>query len=509
MSNSTTPTPITEKRKGLLSDSPFPTLLRGLFENKSTAVLEVISRPIVKMVIIEHGIPVDCRSNLIHETLSRFMVEKGLFTRAKETSFLNRAAKRGMLFGELVRDEGIVSAADLFKILQQNLAKKLLDIFTWDEGEYNLSFDVPDVESPLRVNVPQLIFTGCSRFVSAKQIQMGIGYLVGQSLVLHPRPPVDLRRLHLDKNQKTLLSLLDNPMGLTDLTEKSEASFEDTTRFVYALMAMGLLVTEKKFKQIKDTQPIKIVKGDFDESNPKILGEPGDVNELMVEYLRHRRVDSFDLLRVPAAVSEDVLKDALIHYCHRVAPWRFQGPELDKLGGKAEELFIAGVKAYNQISDTNIRQELVRTRATSDMKITQRAADELVINSDLLDPEVKFSQGRKYLEQGQLAKALQSLDLALKCDPQNSLYRAEAAYCWYLSSPGTGATLALPQLRKAMEIDPGCGLAYFYFGEIHRREGDFEIAEDFLQRSIKLLAPDRRPIESLKALRKALKVKAP
>lgn len=437
------------------------------------------------------------------------MVEQGIFSRAKETTFLNRAAKRGMLFGELVRDEGIVGAADLYKILQQNLAKKLLDIFTWDEGEYQLNFNVPEVESPLKVNVPQLIFTGCSRFVSTKQIQLGIGFLVGKGLRLHPSPPIDLQRLHLDRNQKKLLSLLNSPKGLSDLTEESKASFENTTRFVYALTAMGVIVTDEQFQKLKDTQPMKITKPGFEEPSPGSLTEPGDTNELMVEYLRHRRVDAFDLLRVPAAATEDELRKALIQYCHRVAPWRFSSPELKKLQSKAEELFLAGVNAYSEISDTQTRRELVKTRTTKDLKLNLRAADELAIDSDLLDPELKFAEGRKYLEQGQLAKALQCLDLALKCDPQNSLYRAEAAYCWYLSSPGTGATLALPQLRKAMEIDPESGLAYYYYGEIHRNEGDFEIAEDFLRRSIKLMAPDRRPINSLKALHKVSKANAP
>ena len=56
-------------------------------------------------------------------------------------------------------------------------------------------------------------------------------------------------------------------------------------------------------------------------------------------------------------------------------------------------------------------------------------------------------------------------------------------------------------------IDPKFGLAVFYAGEIHRMLGNFEEAEARLQRAIKMMSPDRRPIESLKAMQNEKKKK--
>ena len=48
-----------------------------------------------------------------------------------------------MPFGEILLEHGLVSAVDLFRILQQNLAKKLLDLFTWNEGEFRWLDEAP------------------------------------------------------------------------------------------------------------------------------------------------------------------------------------------------------------------------------------------------------------------------------------------------------------------------------------------------------------------------------
>ena len=62
------------------------------------------------------------------------------------------------------------------------------------------------------------------------------------------------------------------------------------------------------------------------------------------------------------------------------------------------------------------------------------------------------------------------------------------------------AERALEELRETLRIDPGCGLAVYYTGVIQGEIGRFEEAEKNLRRSIKVLMPDRRPIQALKDL---------
>ena len=51
-----------------------------------------------------------------------------------------------------------------------------------------------------------------------------------------------------------------------------------------------------------------------------------------------------------------------------------------------------------------------------------------------------------------------------------------------------------------MRADPRCGLAWYYLGVIQGDGGRRAAAEESLRRAIKLMSPDRRPIEALKEL---------
>ena len=57
-------------------------------------------------------------------------------------------------------------------------------------------------------------------------------------------------------------------------------------------------------------------------------------------------------------------------------------------------------------------------------------------------------------EQG--GEALQYLEFASDCDPQNATYAAEVAWCKFKLSPQFG-TEALKKLKEAMRLDPEKG----------------------------------------------------
>ena len=61
---------------GSLEEVPFAVLLFALARAERSVTLAITRQPQVKEIIIEGGVPVHCRSNLAHETLSRFMINK-------------------------------------------------------------------------------------------------------------------------------------------------------------------------------------------------------------------------------------------------------------------------------------------------------------------------------------------------------------------------------------------------------------------------------------------------
>ncbi len=148
--------------------------------------------------------------------------------------------------------------------------------------------------------------------------------------------------------------------------------------------------------------------------------------------------------------------------------------------------------------DSEQRSTLLFRRKTLREERAKKPAS-FAIKTDLLDSEAQYKKGKALLDGGKVREALMLLEFAADCDPQNSLYAAELAYCRFLNTPAHGDR-ALRELNETLRRDPGCGLAAFYAGEIHRQLGHREEAEAFLRRAIKLMSPDRRPIDALKAL---------
>jgi tetratricopeptide (TPR) repeat protein len=221
-------------------------------------------------------------------------------------------------------------------------------------------------------------------------------------------------------------------------------------------------------------------------------------NEIMQTYLSYRRLDSFDLLGADEEASPAEVEGKYLEMAQRFAPWELAGPDLAGMEEKARDIFLAGARAYAELLDLELRNALLFRRRAKREERSRPPAD-MAIKTDLLDPEVQYRKGRALMDTGKFQEAAVLLEFASDCDPQNGLYSAELAHCRFCISPGQGAK-AIRELQETLRRDPECGLAVFYAGEIHRQMGNRAEAEPLLRRAIKMMAPDRRPIEALKAL---------
>jgi tetratricopeptide (TPR) repeat protein len=226
-------------------------------------------------------------------------------------------------------------------------------------------------------------------------------------------------------------------------------------------------------------------------------------NEIMQAFLAYRRQDAFELLAVPEEGSAADFERQFLDFARRFAPWRLDqgGPERLEAGmqERARDLFLAGARAFAELMDVEQRNTLLFRRRTLREERARKPAASFAIKTDLLDAESQYKKGKALLDGEKYREALLLLEFAADCDPQNGLYAAELAHCRFLSS-SANAGRALKELAETLRRDPNCGLAAYYAGEIERQAGDPAAAEAHLRRAIKLMSPDRRPIEALKAL---------
>lgn len=511
---------LAQRSQGSLREVPFAALLWALAAHTFDGVLEIRRRQLVKEIVFEDGVPVDCRSNLVHETLGRFMVAQGRLSEDDHDACLREAVRRGVRFGEVLRKRSLVGSSELFRILQQNLAKKLLDGFTWSEGDYRLGEETAEVGSPLAVRVPQLIVTGLTRFAPQTEVNAGVWPLVGRRLRLRAQPPVPLGRIKLTAPQRRVVDALCQPLEIRTAAEAADLPFDEVTRLIYALAILGAVAPADEIPDgsLPTLPEWAAEPAEGSASPPADTASPaggGDTahaadqlgetearqwrDQVMDTYLAHRHEDAFDLLGLPEDAAPERIREAYLTYAHRFAPWRYRRPELASVRNEAAELFYTGARAFAELMDTEQRNTLLHRRKILAEESRARPSG-FQIQTDLLDSEKQYQKGRALFDAGKLREALERLEFAADCDPQNGLYRAEAAYCRYLLHPTTGADEALEELGESLRIDPDCGLAAFYAGEIHREQGSFDQAEPLLRRANQLMAPDRRPIEALKTL---------
>lgn len=507
---------VAKLKHGDLAEIPFAVLLHALAVHGRSAVLEIERTPMKKEIVLENGVPVECRSNLLHETLGRFMVSRGLLTDQQCQSAITKSASHGLPLGEILILEGLATASELFKILQHNLAKKLLDGFTWRSGSFRISEKLPVVDSPLKVKTPQLVVTGITKFAPDEEVNEAVGPLVGKRLFVHPSPPYPLADIYLSQEQKQLTRLLVSGRRIDELADETPIPFDRIMRLLYSLAILGIVVPEDRLPQGAPPAEIDLdVTMDDTLSTLTIAADVIDPverrDEVMEAYLRYRKQDAYELLGVPENGTLEDFQQAFLDFAHRFAPWSFDTPGLRSLREKAEDLFLAGGMAFGELCDVERRNALLLRRENRRKAgQRQREPERFAIKSQLLDPERQFEKGKMLMQEKRYREAMMQLQFAYDCDPGNATYRAELAYCRFREAPQRGAQRALDELRETLRIDPRCGLAAYYAGEIHREVGNYGEADDYLRRAVQMMSPDRRPIEALKALQtQASSKKAP
>jgi len=512
-----------------LDATPFALVLAAHHAVESSGVLVARRGPIEKRVLLDHGVPVDCRSNLVHETLSRFLAGVGKLSAEAANAALSRSVAQGRLLGELLVEEGALSADELARLLQQNLARKLFDLFTWRDGEARFEPGEHRSESAQRMKVPRLIVTGVERFMPQEAVDRLLGPLAGALLARHPRAEERLAGVRPSEREAALLAELARPRRIEELAAALAASPEELSRLVLALALVGLIAPAEAVAPRAEAVPSQVpvareAPAPVAREAPAPAAPPAapvaiavpsrgraTLAEEEVERLRQRverrfrerlGQDPFEFLGLPDEASADEIRERYAAFAREFGPWRFEHPGLREVAAEARELFFFGAVCFARLADPDQRDALRRARkARRDEALRTSKASYFKIETDLLDAGAQFAKGVALREAGKLDQALAQLEFAADCDPQNGAYLAEAAWCRYLLAPSTRAVDALAALREAQRVDPKAVEPFLYAGELLSRFQRWSEAELMYRQAAKLLGPeDRRALDALHEL---------
>jgi len=494
-------------REGSLSENPFPVLLQALFFAERTATIELKQRQFIKRIALEDGVPVDCESNLLHETPGRFLVEKGKLDEAGYQKALTESVLAGERIEQTLLRLKLVEPFELFKLLQQNLAYKVLDCFcaTWSGAHFRVLPEPPEVKQPLRLNLAQLVFTGASTFSPFAEVEEHTRELCG-SLALVSEPAHAMGALKLASKDARLMQELKKRPSLEVLIARLQCEPEDLLRKLYALHVLGYIALAAEVKEPDATRQPNPSPPDGEGQGvgavapaaPPSLDVEKVRNDVTAAYLSHRAQDALALLDLSETATAAQVRERFLAWSERFAPWRFAAGELAPLQEKARDLFLAGARAYAQLSDPEQRGLVLKRRAAAREASARKRSTDFSIKTDMLDGPRQFEDGMKRLASGDYRAAVDLLEFASACDPRKMEYRVHLAHARFLAEPRANERTALAELDEVLRIDPGCGEALLVSGEIHTATGRFEKADECFRRASKLLPGDRRPVEKMR-----------
>jgi tetratricopeptide (TPR) repeat protein len=506
------------KPEGAIAETPLPLLVQAIFSERRTVALELKLRGLEKKIQFEDGSPVACRSNLLHETLGKTLVNKGKVTEAQYQQALGESVQTGQRMGELLVSRQLISPFDLYKVMQANLALKILDAFRWHDATWRLVEETEPPELALRVNPAQLVLTGVTSFLAFDVVAQGLAFTDDQRFGLVPAPPHAWRGLKLSTRDSKLVQVLRARPTLDELMQRTGLDVEEAMRRLYALTVLGFVAFAEALPAepppLAPTAPAAAVpqgaapvapapqaapagpeleEEATEETGATVLEETDALKNLLLgAYLNHRTQDPFDLLGLPEQADAVAARRAFLELADRFCPLRFRSPDMRE---KADALLAARARAFGELSLPEQATLWRKRRAAAAEKARggsrPTTQEQFRIKTDLLDASTQFAEASRKLEAGNHRGAMEHFQFATDIEPSGA-NRAHLAWARYLVDPQRNARLALGELAGLQKQEPGCNRAWYFAGEIQRALGQYAEAEESFKRAYKTDLGDKK-----------------
>lgn len=235
--------------QGDLQRYPLPRLLYYLFKRGLIGRLELDrAEGGIAKIFFREGVPVHADLPTTEDLLGRVLLENGWITSEQFERSLVEYAEGRALYGQILLRMGAITEERLVQSLQLQLRRKLNRVFSYRGVPFRLfsgqhDFGLHAEAARVRVDPLWMIHNGVRNAFGPEQLAGELTKLAHATVLLHPDAAERLPRYGFDKEQGTLLSLLERgALPVARLAKISNLGRVETEMLLYVLWVTEALV---------------------------------------------------------------------------------------------------------------------------------------------------------------------------------------------------------------------------------------------------------------------------
>ncbi|MSP61101.1 MAG: hypothetical protein EXR72_12300 [Myxococcales bacterium] len=524
-------------RSGSLFEEPLPQLVYGMYRERLTGILSLISSDVNAEVYVRQGYPTGVTVGDQCEQLGQVLLEAGLIDQATYRKVIDTCIADGALFGQSLVAAGTVTMPQLQEALRLQIRRRLHRLFSIENGEFAIQSGehwVGIEGQLLRTQPRRAIYQGLRAGWLPDRVRAALAPLAGKAIRLVADDTVLSRFGFTATDAKIVGALRERPVTIEHVIGASGQSpdavravvctlfFTETLELTVSAGQPGMATGPRRTPQPQEEEafppeqltamaPSPLVGSGpvtpTPSATPSPTTSPGaamrperpadsDVAAMRAILAAKTKLidrgDLFEVLGLPRDADGAAVKAAYLFATKVLHPDRFAGSAYDGLRNDATRICSRLNEAYSMLRDDTRRAAYLSELNTP----TENTGDHAKVQA-ILDGEAALVAGEDRFRRRDFPGAVEAFTRAVQLHPEAGEPRALLAWARVCAGQAT-----LPQvrseLRKAVEQSPECARAHLYYGKLMKEEGFLDEAYIELRKALRL---DRGLTEAWSELR--------
>ena len=226
---------------GDLGEIDLPRILSAFFTAKTTGVLKVNYKDMVKAIYFEEGKPIFAASNDPRDRLGEIGIRIKKLSLSQVSQGLEKCKEPARLGTTLV-ELGFLTSHDLYELIQLQVREIILSCFQWDEGRYAFNFEDMAGREMIKLQTPpaDIVLDGIRKYYPIERLKQMI-MDTKRILVKSENPAFRFQSLHMGSSEMRIFDLINGQRPIQEILGMSKAQEINVLQLIYGLLVMKIV----------------------------------------------------------------------------------------------------------------------------------------------------------------------------------------------------------------------------------------------------------------------------